>query len=78
MNDPVGNLKMIYGQLWYMGDNKIAVYSTDLEKLRTIKLSDIGCIMDLAEMKGDMVTVASNTGIFLIDKQGIESYIEFV
>ena len=70
---------MIDGQLWLSDGHSVDVYSTDLDKLKTIKLSDIGCITGLAEIKGDMVAVASDNGIFLIDKRGIyELFIAFV
>ena len=65
-----GQLKMIDGQIWHVFGHSVDLYSTDLEKLRTIKLSDISRITDLVEMKGDLVTVACYKGLFPIDKQG--------
>ena len=76
VDNPSGKLNIIDGQLWYSDGSNIAVYSTNLEKLRTIKLSDISRIRDLAEMKDDLVAVASNNGLFLIDKQGM--FIELI
>ena len=61
---------MIDGQLWCHGGNYVDIFSTDLEKLRTIELSDISEINDLADIKGDMVVVACDDGLFLMDKKG--------
>ena len=69
MNRGYGRLQIIDSQLWHVGDDEIDIYRTDLKKVRTIKLSGI-IVQDLAEMNGDMVSVASFTGLFLIDMQG--------
>ena len=61
---------MIDGQLWHGNGYEVEIFSTDLEQFSTITLSDISKITGLAEVKSDMVAVASHNGLFLIDKQG--------
>ena len=61
---------MIDGQLWYATKDNVFIYNTNLEKLSTIKLAHIGKLAELAGVKSDMVAMASNNGLFLIDKRG--------
>ena len=64
-------LQLIDGQLWCGLYSKIHIYSTkSLHRKRVIELENVGEIGGIAEVDDDMVAVAAETGLVVIDKQG--------
>ena len=63
-------LQLIDGQLWCGQRDGIGIYSTDLQKQRSMTTDDIKLVYGIAAVDDDKVAVATNGGLVLVDKQG--------
>ena len=61
---------MIDSQLWHCNGDKVEIYTTDLDKLSTIRMTGLSDVKCIGEVSGNMVAAAGHKGMLLIDKKG--------
>ena len=63
-------LRLINGQLYQCHDSGITIYSTGLERVRTIERGDMGRVFDAAGVRVGQLVAAAENGLYHLSASG--------